>query len=140
MGNISGAAATANANSGQAKYQAELDKLSYQQYQRDLANQVFDKNRNKIEGYANDVGNLGMFAATGGFSNIGGGGNNNQQSQQPQYSDENPYGFNGTRGYDMSNYTSNPYGYQQMNQPSSTYPGFSINRRPQWNMLTGRWE
>jgi len=140
MGNISGAAATANANSGQAKYQAELDKLSYQQYQRDLANQVFDKNRNKIEGYANDVGNLGMFALTGGFSNIGGGGNNNQKSQQPQYSDENPYGFNGTRGYDMSNYTSNPYGYQQMNQPSSTYPGFSINRRPQWNMLTGRWE
>ena len=140
MDNLRSATATANANSGQAKYQAELDKLSYQQYQRDLANQVFDKNRNKIEGYANDIGNFGMFA----LNSRSKGGDNNQQpnnpGQQPRYSDENPYGFNGTRGYDMSNYTSNPYGYQQMNQPSSTYPGFSINRRPQWNMLTGRWE
>ena len=123
IGNVGRAGSTAIANLGNARYQTGLDTLSYEEVLKNSEQAAFDKSRSKIEGIANDIGGLGITALMGGFGKIGGnskviqsGGTNNQQST---YSNENPYGFNGTKGYDMSNYTSNPYSFQQMSAPLS---------------------
>jgi len=48
----------------------------------------------------------------------------NQNNVQPRSTDQyqDPYGFNGTQGYGMSNYTSNPYDFTANAAPTGAGP------------------
>ena len=53
----------------------------------------------------------------------------NQNNVQPRSTDQyqDPYGFNGTQGYGMSNYTSNPYDFTANAAPTGAGPLYSQN-------------
>lgn len=106
--NTFGSLTSAYANNNSAKYEGDINKMTYQEFLRNKAQAKYDEVNNRVIRIGDSIGQIGLMAATGGLSALTGG---NKQNQQGQPSNDNPYGFNGTSGYDMSNYTSNPYGF-----------------------------
>jgi hypothetical protein len=129
IGNVGRSIGTANANLGNAKYATGQERLALLRQQRDAASAAKQKVTGDWEGALGSAGQVAMMAA-GVPGGLGGG---QQQTSQGQVNNENPYGFDGTKGYDMSNYTSNPYNYQApMMQPIMTQTPLQYNT---WSMM-----
>lgn len=129
IGNVGRSVGTANANLGNAKYATGQERLALLRQQRDAVSAAKQKVVGDWEGALGSAGQVAMMAA-GVPGGLGGG---QQPAAQGQANNENPYGFDGTKGYDMSNYTSNPYNYQApMMQPIMTQTPL---RYDNWSMM-----
>jgi hypothetical protein len=108
IGNVGRSAQEATFNTADTKYRLGNEKIAYDAYLEDKAKAAKQEKQQQIRGYTNEIGQLGLTYATGGF---GGGKLFDKDAPTTTAQNINPYGFNGTQGYDMSNYTSNPYGF-----------------------------
>lgn len=73
IGNVGRSAQEATFNTADTKYRLGNEKMAYDAYLTDKAEAAKQAKQQQIRGYTNEIGLLGLTAATGGFGNLGGG-------------------------------------------------------------------